>query len=170
MKIHIAALLGSLLALFATASAHAIDPGVVQGHLQYGQQRYELRHVQAVRHPDNPQRLWILLTTIEISARDAADTARTLNLAMSGKLRGVRLNVDASAPKADELQGALLLSKTESPGGEIVFGASGEKFWERLAAGDKRMAGTLRYAKATTPSGSPAWTIDVNFSAPAMTK
>ena len=167
-------MMGRLVALFisvilalAIKPAHAIDPGTVQGHLQFGKQRYELRYVQAVRNPSNSQRLWILLTTTEISVRDAADASRMLTLAMSGKLRGVRLNVDAAGPKANELQGALLLSKEEAPGGEIVFGTSGEKFWERLTGGDNRIVGTLRYA---SPGGSPAWAIDVSFSAPVFTK
>jgi hypothetical protein len=167
MKRCLAALFISLILGLATAPAHAIDPGTVQGYLQFGKQRYELRYVQAVRNPDNPKRLWILLTTTEISVRDAADASRALTLAMSGKARGVRLTVDAAAPKANELQGALLLSKEESPSGEIVFGASGEKFWERLAAGENRIVGTLRYA---SPGGSPAWAIDVSFSAPVFTK
>ena len=170
MKGHLAALFISLILAFATAPVHAIDPGTVQGNLQFGKQRYELRHVQAVRQPDNPKRLWILVTTSEISVRDAADASRALALAMSGKLRGVRLSVDAAGPKANELQGALLLSKEESPSGEIVFGAGGEKFWERLAGGNNRIVGTLRYARETTPSGSPAWALDVTFSAPVFTK
>ena len=49
----------------ASAPTPAIDPGTVQGHLQFGTGRHELRHVQAVRNPGNPKRLWILLTTTE---------------------------------------------------------------------------------------------------------
>ncbi|WP_313950839.1 hypothetical protein [Accumulibacter sp.] len=164
------ALFTALVAALAMAPAYAIDPGTVQGYLQYNTERHELRHALAVRDPYNSQRLWILLTTAEISVKDAADPARALKLAMGGKLRGVRLAVDAAAPQANELQGALLLSKDESPGGEVVFAAAGEKFWERLATADKRILGTLHYAKEPTPSGSPAWTIDVTFSAPIFAK
>ncbi|MCP5249323.1 MAG: hypothetical protein H6942_12455 [Candidatus Accumulibacter sp.] len=164
------ALFCSLFTALAMAPAHALDAGTVQGHLQYDKQRHELRHALAVPDPYNSQRLWVLLTTAEISARDASDPARALKLAMDGKLRGVRLSVDAAAPQAKELQGALLLSKEESPGGEIVFAAGGEKFWERLATGDKRVVGTLHYAKEPTVSGSPGWAIDVKFSAPVFAK
>ena len=157
------AILSCLLLGIVAASARAIDPPTVQGYLQYGKQRYELRHAQAVRNPDDPRRLWILLTTAELSVKDAADASRTLKLAMNGKLRGVRLNVDAAAPKANELQGALLLSKEESPGGEVVFGAGGQKYWERLTLGDKRIVGKLRYVRE---GDTPAWTIDADFSAP----
>lgn len=160
----------SLVAALAMAPAHAIDPATVQGYLHYDKQRHELRHALAVHDPYNAERLWILLTTAEISVKDAVDPARALQLAMAGKLRGVRLQVNASAPQANELQGALLLSKEESPGGEIVFAAGGEKFWERLASGDKRVVGTLRYARDPTTGGSPAWAIDVSFSAPVFTK
>src|SRR6266850_7354534 len=100
MKTGLAVILGGLLGV-ATAPACAIDPPTGEGYLQYGQQRYELRYAQAVLNPANPKRLWILLTTAEVSVKDAADAARTLTLAMSGKLRGVRLNVDAAAPKAN---------------------------------------------------------------------
>jgi len=154
----------------ASPPALGIDAGTVQGHLQYGPQRHALRHVQAVKNPNDSKRLWILLTTAEISARDAADPAAVMALAAKGKLRGVRLNVDAAAPNGNELQGALLLGKEESPGGEIVFGASGEKFWERLSAGDKRIGGVLRYRREAGPGGSPAWAIDTTFSAPVFGK
>ena len=170
MQLGSAALSLVLMSTLASAPARAIDPGTVQGHLQYGKQRHELRHVQAVRNPNNPKRVWILLTTAEISVKDAADPAAVMALAASGKLRGVRLNVDAAAPNASELQGALLLGKEDAPGGEVVFGASGEKFWERLAAGDKRIGGALRYPREASPGGSPAWTIDVSFSAPVFGK
>jgi hypothetical protein len=163
MQLRIPAMLGGLLLGIMTAPVQALDPPTVQGHLQYGKQRYELRYAQAVRNPDNPKRLWILLTTAELSVKDAADLSRTLKLAMDGKLRGVRLNVDAAAPKASELQGALLLSKDESPGGEVVFGAGGRKFWERLTLGDKRIVGKLRYVSETS---SPAWMLEFQFSAP----
>ncbi|MCE9660907.1 MAG: hypothetical protein K8R60_20460 [Burkholderiales bacterium] len=153
-----------------SSPALAIDPGTVQGHLQYGTQRHELRYVQVVKNPNDAKRLWILLTTAEVSPKDAADPGKMLALAAGGKLRGVRLNVDSAAPKADELQLALLLSREESPEGEIVFGASGNKFWERLAAGDKRIGGVLRYARERSPSGSPAWAIDATFSAPVFGK
>ena len=166
MKSCLTAIFGGLLGVI-TAPAYALDPPTGQGYLQYDQQRYELRYAQAVLNPANPKRVWILLTTAELSAKDAADAARTLTLAMSGKLRGVRLNVDAAAPKATELQGALLLSKEESPGGEIVFGAGGEKSWEQLMLGDKRILGKVRLAKEAGPSGgSPAWAFDVTFNAP----
>ena len=170
MNIRLATLFISLILGLAAVRAYSIDPGTVQGNLQFGKQRYELRHVQAVRNPGNPQRLWILLTTAEISVRDAADPSRMLALAASGKLRGVRLNVDAAAPKANELQGALLLSKEESPTGEIVFGAGGEKFWERLVSGDNRIVGALRHAREASPGGTPGWALDVNFSAPVFSK
>ena len=99
--------------------------------------------------------------------KDAADASRTLKLAMNGKLRGVRLNVDAAAPKATELQCALLLSKEESPSGEIVFGAGGKKYWERLILSDKRILGTLRYAtEARSFSGTPAWALELDFNVP----
>jgi hypothetical protein len=100
--------------------------------------------------------------------KDAADPAAVLALATSGKLRGVRLNVDAAAPNANELQGALLLGKDDAPSGEIVFAASGEKYWERLSAGDKRIGGALRYPREAGPGGSAAWAIDVSFSAPVF--
>lgn len=162
MRLQLAAMLSCLLPGIITAPAYALDPPTVQGHLQYGKQRYELRHAQAVRNPDNPKRLWILLTTAELSVKDAADPSRTLKLAMNGKLRGVRLHVDAAAPKANELQGALLLGMDESPGGEVVFGAGGQKYWERLTMGDKRIVGKLRYTRET----SSPWTLEVEFSAP----
>ena len=162
-----ALLLGTAL---ASGPAWAIDPGTVQGHLQFGTQRHELRHVQAVRNPGNPKRLWILLTTAEISVKEAADPAAVLALAASGKLRGVRLAVDAASPDLNVLQGALLLGKDEAPGGEIVFAAGGEKFWERLSAGNNRVVGTLRYAREAGPGGSPSWAIDVGFSAPVFGK
>lgn len=168
MQIRPATLFIGLVSTLAVGLALAIDPGTVQGHLQVGKLRHELRHVQAVRNPNNPKRVWILLTTAEISVKDAADPAAVLALATSGKLRGVRLNVDAAAPNANELQGALVLGKEEAAGGEIVFGASGEKFWERLAAGDKRIGGTLRYPREAGAGGSPAWAIDVSFSAPVF--
>ncbi len=167
MKSSLAVIVGGIL-LQAAAAAYAIDPPVVQGHLEYGQQRYDLRYAQAVRNPDDPQRLFILLTTAELSVKDAADVSRTLNFAMSGKLRGVRLNVSAVAPNPDQLQGALLLGKAESPGGEIVFGMGGRKYWQRLSLGDKRIVGSLRYARESGSSDSPAWALDVNFSAPVF--
>jgi hypothetical protein len=135
--------------------------------MQFGANRYELRHARAVRHPFEPQRLWILLSTAELSAKDAADASRTMMLVRSGKLRGVRLEVDAAAPNPNDLQGALLLSKDESPGGEIVFGAGGQKHWERLILSDKRMLGTLRYgAEARSFSGTPAWALELDFNVP----
>jgi len=164
------ALLVATVSALASAPAPAIDPGTVQGHLQFGTQRHALRHVQAVKNPNNPKRLWILLTSAEISVKEAADPAAVAALAASGKLRGVRLNVDAAAPSVNELQGALLLGKEEAPGGEIVFGASGEKFWERLSAGNNRVGGALRYTKEAGPGGSPPWAIDATFSAPVFAK
>lgn len=167
MKLQLPALALCILAALAPAPASAQEPPSVKGHLQFGPQRYELRFAQTVRHPDSPKRVWVVLTTAEISAKDAADAGRTLKLAMDGKLRGVRLNLDPDAPKANELQAALLLSKQESPSGEIVIGAGGEKYWERLALGDKRLAGTLRFAReASSSSGTPAWALDFNFSVP----
>lgn len=166
MKPRLHALLVVLLSGAAVAPACAIDPPTVQGHLEYGKQRYELRHAQAVRSPDDPKRLWIVLTTAGISVKDAADGSRMLELAMSGKLRGVRLHVDAAKPNPGHLQGALLLSKDESPGGEIVFGAGAEKYWERLTVGGNRVVGKVRYAREATASGSPAWAFEVSFSAP----
>ena len=166
MKPRLHALLVALLFGAAVAPASAIDPPTVQGHLEYGKQRYELRHAQAVRSPDDPKRLWIVLTTVELPAKDAADTSRALKLAMSGKLRGVRLHVDAAKPNPGHLQGALLLSKDESPGGELVFGMGARKYWEQLTVGDNRIVGKVRYASEATASGSPAWAIDVSFSAP----
>ena len=162
------AILGGVLLQAAAAPVAAIDPPVAQGVLQYGQQRYELRYAQAVRNPDQPQRLWILLTTAELSVKDAGDASRTMKLATSGKMRGVRLDVDAAAPNPNQLQGALLLSKEESPGGEIVFGMGARKYWERLTLGDKRIVGTLRFASEAGMSGSPAWALDVSFSAPVF--
>lgn len=157
------AMLGGLVLGFATAPGYTLDPPTARGHLQYGQQRYELRHVQAVRNPNDPRRLWIVVTTAELSVKEAADASRVLGLAMTGKLRGARLSVDAAVPKATELQVALLLSKEESPGGEVVFGAGGRKYWDRLILGDKRIVGTLRFA---TEASSPPWALEVDFSAP----
>ncbi len=169
MRPHSGIFAAAILLAVAAADAAAIDPPAVKGHLQYGAQRYELLHAQAVRSAQSGQRLWIVLTTAELSVKDAADAARTLQLAMSGKLRGVRLAVDAAAPKASELQGALLLSREEAPAGEIVFGAGAQKHWERLTLGDKRIVGKVRYGKeASTFSGSPAWALDVEFSAPVF--
>ena len=165
----LAVLVAAVTAL-ASSPAPAIDPGTVDGHLQFGSQRHALSHVQAVRNPGNPKRSWILLTTAEISVKQAADPAAVAALAASGKLRGVRLSVDAAAPNARELQGALLLGKDEAPGGEIVFGAGGEKLWERLSAGNNRVGGTLRYSRGPGPGGSPPWTIDASFSAPVFGK
>ena len=167
MKFPLPVMLICLVAGLRSTPVSALDPPTVKGHLQFGQQRYELRHAQSVRNPYDSSRVWILLTTAEIPAKDAADPGRTLSLAMEGKLSGVRLNVDAAAPKADELQGALLLSKQESPSGEIVVGAGGQKYWERLVLGDKRIVGTLHFAKeASSFSDTPAWAIDLDFSVP----
>ena len=159
----------SLFLWFTAIPAWALDPPVVKGHLLYGGQRYELRHAQALQNPDNPKHLWILLTTAELSLKDAADPIRTHHLAMSGKLRGVRLAVDAAAPNPNHLQGALLLSKAESPSGEIVFAAGAEKYWERLSVTQQRIVGKVSYAvKASTFSDTPAWVLDVEFSAPVF--
>ncbi len=166
MKPPLRALLVGLFLGAYVAPSSAIDPPTVQGHLEYGKQRYELRHAQAVRSPDDPKRLWIVLTTAEVTVKDAADASRTLKLAMSGKLRGIRLHVDAAKPNPGHLQGALLLSKDESPGGEIVFGAGAEKYWERLAVGNNRIVGKVRYAREATAGGSPAWAFEVSFGAP----
>ena len=167
MKLHWSAVLAGLLLGCTAEPEMAADPPTVQGHFQFGANRYELRHAQAVRNPYDPQRLWILLTSAQLSAKDAADASRTMHLAASGKLRGVRLQVDAAAPNPNDLQGALLLSKGESPGGEIVFGAGGQKHWERLILSDKRMLGTLRYAtEARSFSGTPAWALDLDFNVP----
>ena len=157
-------------AALASAPTPAIDPGTVQGHLQFGTGRHELRHVQAVRNPGNPKRLWILLTTTEISVKEAADPAAIAVLAASGRLRGVRLAVDAASPNPRELQGALLLGKAEAPAGEIVFGVGGEPFWERLFAGNNRVGGTLRYTREAGSGGTPSWTLDATFSAPVFGK
>ena len=167
MKLHRGAVLACLLLGCTGELEVAGDPSTVRGHMQFGANRYELRHARAVRSPFDPQRLWILLTTAELSTKDAADASRTMNLVRSGKLRGVRLQVDAAAPNANDLQGALLLSKDESPGGEIVFGAGGQKHWERLILSDKRMLGTLRYAtEARSFSGTPAWALALDFNVP----
>jgi len=156
------------LVLSLTVPAHAIDPPTAQGHLEYGRQRYELRHAQAVRSPDNPKRIWILLTTAEVAVKDAADASRTLKLAMSGKLRGVRLSVDSAAPNPGHLQGVLLLSKEESPGGEIAFAGGAQKYWEHLKVGDNRIVGKVRHAMEATAGGSPAWVLEASFSAPVF--
>ena len=63
------------------------------------------------------------------------------------------------AVRTDEL----LLGKEDSPGGEVVFGAGGDKYWERLSLGDNRIVGKLRHVKE---AGSPPWTLEVEFSAP----
>jgi hypothetical protein len=152
-------ILSGLLLSITTTPACALDPPTVEGSLRYGQQRYELRYAQAIRSPDDPKRLWVLLTTAELSAKEAADASRTLRLAMSGTLRGVRLSIDAAAPNANQLQGALLLGNVESPGGEVVFVAAGRKYWDRLTLGDKRILGELRYSK-------DAWALEVYFNAP----
>ena len=162
-------LLAAALAL-AAPPAPAIDPGTIEGHLQFGTQRHVLSHVQAVRSPGNPKRLWILLTTAEISYKEAADPAAVATLAAGGKLRGVRLSVDAAAPNPRELQGALLLGREEAPGGEIVFGAGGEPYWERLFVGNNRVGGTLRYTREASLGGTPAWTLVASFSAPVFGK
>ena len=154
------------LVLSIAAPAHAIDPPTAQGHLEYGKQRYELRHAQAVRSPDNPKRIWILLTNAELPVKEAADPSRTLKLAMSGKLRGVRLSVDGAAPNPGHLQGVLLLGKEESPGGEIAFSGGAQKYWEQLKVGDNRIVGKVRHAMEATAGGSPPWTFEVSFSAP----
>jgi hypothetical protein len=167
MKLHWSAVLAGLLLGCTAEPEVAADPPTVQGHFQFGANRYELRHAQAVRSPYDPQRLWILLTSAQLSAKDAADASRTMKLAASGKLRGVRWNVDAAAPNPNELQGELLLSKDESPGGAIVFGAGGQKHWERLILSDKRMLGTLRYGmEAGSFSGTPAWALELDFNVP----
>jgi len=167
MKSYRLTMLCGLLLGSAAVPAAGLDPATVQGHLVFGAQRYELRYAQAVSQPENPQRLWILLTTTELSAADAADAARTLKLATSGELRGVRLAVAAADPQVDVLQGALLLSKEESPSGEIVFAAGAEKYWDRLTVGDKRIVGALRYGvEASSFSDTPAWSLQVNFDAP----
>jgi hypothetical protein len=124
--------------------------------------------VQAVKVPGNPKRLWILLTTAEIPVKEAADPAAVAALAASGRLRGVRLAVDAASPNPRQLQGALLLGKAEAPAGEIVFGAGGDQFWERLFAGNNRVGGTLRYTREAGPDGTPSWTLDASFSAPVF--
>lgn len=162
-----ALLAGFLLGVFA-GPASAIDPPTSQGHLQYGTQRYELRYAQAVRSPDDPKRVWILLTTAELTVKEAAEPARVMKLAMGGKLRGVRLSVDTTAPNPNHLQGALLLSKEESPTGEIVFGAGARKYWERLSVGDNRIVGKVSHAMEATASGSPAWAFEVTFGAPVF--
>ena len=164
------AALAGIAGLFAPWPAPAIDPGTAKGHLQFGARRHELRHVQAVKNPGHPKRLWILLTTVEITVREAADPGAVAALAASGKLRGVRLGVDAAAPNPNELQGALLLGKEDAPGGEIVFGAGGEKLWERLSAGHNRVGGTLRYTREAGSGGTPSWTLDASFSAPVFGK
>ena len=163
---YLPALLAGLVLGAAAAPACAIDPPVSQGFLQYGKERYELRYAQAVRSPDNPKRVWILLTNAEITVKDAADPARALKLATSGKLRGVRLSVDSAAPNPNHLQGALLLSKEEAPTGEIVFAAGASKYWEQLTLGNNRIVGKVRHGMDATASGSPAWTLDASFSAP----
>lgn len=160
------ALLAGLILGAAPVPALAIDPPTSQGSLQYGKERYELRYVQALRSPDNPKRIWILLTSAEIAVKDAADPARVLKLATSGKLRGVRLSVDGAAPNPGHLQGALLLSKEEAPAGEIVFAAGQHKHWEQLKLGDNRIVGKVRHDVEATASGSPAWTLEATFSAP----
>ena len=121
-----------------------------------------------MRSPGRPKRLWILLTTAEVSYREAADPAAVAALVASGKLRGVRLSVDAVAPNARELQGALLLGKDDAPGGEIVFGAGGEKLWERLSAGHNRVGGELRFSREAGLGGTPSWTVVARFSAPVF--
>ena len=165
-----ALLLGALLLQLAAAAApaRAIDPPTVSGHLQYGDQRYDLRHAQAVRSPGDSSRIWIVLTTAELPVRDAADVSRTLALAASGKLRGVRLVVSATAPDRELLQGALLLGKAESPGGEIVFGMRGGRYWERLSVGDNRIVGVVRHVSEAGLAGSPEWSVDARFSAPVF--
>lgn len=167
MTLRLSVLLVALLVGPAAGPARAIDPPVGQGYLRYGDQRYELRHVQAVQSRDDPRRVWILLTTTAVSVTDAADPSRTLALATSGTLRGVRLSVDSAAPRAGELAGALLLGRDESPGGELVFAAGAERYWERLLVGDKRIVGKLRYAvDASSSGGARAWALDASFSAP----
>ena len=160
-------LLAAGLAL-ASASAPAIDPGTVRGHLQVGAERHDLSHVQAVRVPGQPKRLWILLTTAELSVREAADPAAVAALAAAGGLRGVRLVVDAAKPDPRKLEGTLLLSREDAPGGEIAFGAAGERLWERLSAGQNRVGGMLRYGREAGAGGAPAWTLDASFSAPVF--
>ena len=168
-----ALLLGTAL---ASGPAWAIDPGDGAGAPAVRHAAPRAAPRPGSQESRDPKRLWILLTTAEISLKDAADPAAVLALAASGKLRGVRLAVDSASPDPNVLQGALLLGKEEAPGGEIVFAAGGEKFWERLGRqqpggrhaalpargrpGRDRRRGRSTSASARRSSANSAWQAD----------
>jgi hypothetical protein len=161
--------LGGAALLLSAVPPRAESAQTTQNVLAFGAKRYVLPYVIAVKSLSAPDQIWVVMTTAPVSAADAADRQVMIRKAMNGQLRGVRVGVDATQPRMNELQMGVLVSRTESPTGEISVGGGGGRFWNSLALTNNRVQGQAQVVWDTTENGTTPWTADLNFNTAVLT-
>ncbi len=165
-----------LISFLCFQTAHAIDPGTVQGTLKINDETIELKEAYAHFH-DNAEGLLERPKEIRIVVADRKVPQESLRgiaflpvttLAREGKVRGLLLQFDPG----DQSKMVVTVLRTPSRQGASLMTISrvdtGQKLFKKLIVSKTRIDGETEYAEKGSPGSNdiPGISYTVKFSAP----